>query len=31
MRNSEKKWAKDLNRPLTKEETQITNKHTKIF
>ena len=25
MRNPERKWAKDLNRPLTKEEIQITN------
>ena len=31
MRNPERKWAKDLNRPLMKEEIQITNKHKKIF
>ena len=30
-KNPSKKWAKRLNRHLSKEDTQKTNKHTKTY
>jgi len=31
MSNLVKKWAKDLNRQLTKEDVQVANEHLKIY